>query len=181
MIFTFITFFAIFNGLRGGKRITKPLYPFGIAILCAILDYVLNDNLTQSLIIFIGLFLSLWIAVVPEVGKYFGIFDGDLKSYDEVGIKVIDNLTSRIISNDKNPLAYKRWCLVAFTLRSTLFYLPFLLLAYYHPISAIYGLGVFSMGAIYAIGGYAPLANMVRFSEISYGALLGYLFYMSIS
>ena len=159
------------NALRGDGKIPKYGCAAGMAIVlyfCSALPLIYIPILT----------LLLWAGLAPGWGKYFGVFDGSLASYNETEVKIIDKITDKIVSNSTS--SYRLWCFVATSIRGLCFYPVFIALSFYDAYALLYGLGVLLMGCIYLLGGYAPAKYRVRCSEFGYGALLGLLLTLSV-
>lgn len=186
--------FAILNALRGSgfwkddspdakPRIIDYILARPFWMVCMALSveidrvYAAVGNLVQFSIVyhFLITFFTLWFGFVFGWGKYLNVAFPNVKYINESEIRAIDWLADKICGKPLNKYAFSRWCFVAFTFRSLLFYPIFVILSLYNTYALFWGMGILFMPVIYWLRRFTPEVYSVRIAEFAFGGLLGFL------
>lgn len=143
---------------------------------CLALDYSIVDASIIGLIVS----LLMWLGLAPGWGKYFNVAYPDMKYVNEKEVKFIDDFTTKIYKQPANEREFSRWCFIAFTLRSLLFYPIFIGLSFFNPISLLVGIGVLTMPIVYWARKFVPVSISIRCAEFTHRTILGLLMCLSI-
>jgi hypothetical protein len=172
-----IAIFSALNALRGSGMIDRMTCAAGMGIATLLLP---NQSIDHSAIIILIAFIGLWIGFACGWNKYLNIFSGNMQYVNEVCVKPIDWIATKICGIPTNSGQFITWCFVAFTIRGLLFYPVFLALSLYSHHSPLWGLGSALMGCAYYTARIAPVGGQVRVGESIYGAVLGIITVLSI-
>lgn len=166
---------AILNALRGSGRFIL-FNRWSVCLYAGLIALSITHNPVQALIVSVGIFLGLLLGW----GKYLNLFSGNLIYKDETEVKVIDFITDRICGKPTTSHNFKRWCLVAMSLRGLLFYPLFAGLGYFHPQAFYIGAGCLLMGLSYKAASALSPQYQVRGGEFIWGGVLGSLIGMAL-
>lgn len=149
-------------------------------VICGKLIHAGYVSLPHAMILVPFFFLITLACFSPGWGKYFNVITGNLIYRDEGEVKAIDRLTTIICGYPKDRPHFIRWCFVAMSLRGLLFYPLFIALSLFHISALFYGLFTALMGVVYWSAKFVPEQYNIRYAELVYGGLLGFLIALSV-
>lgn len=173
--------FGLLNFLRGRGYLGRVVCALTMgAVVSASVYFISNYTAMHSLILFGIVSVFMFLGLLSGWGKYFAVITGDMNTVTESEVKPIDWIVNKLYGYPENKKELITWSFIAMSLRGGMFYPLFAALSYYELPALLYGVGVFSMGTVYAVMRFVPERYSITIAEPLYGAVIGGLISLSV-
>ena len=141
----YIILSGVLHAIRGIDKVSRTVF---IILNFNLIYFLICDDWRFGVIASLGILL--WL--MKGWGKYFMAETGNVATYQEDEVKIVDYLTDKILGEPKTEREARNWGTLAMSIRGSLFSIPlFVALGYYlgNPYAVLFSIPMLVQGIYY--------------------------------